>query len=474
MPDRGIAQRGSELMETARQFWRPIINDFNPVGAVRPEDVAKFFVDRYASDPTRSLVQRLQVNLQNSLGQLNPYKALLTGHVGSGKSSELIRLGQELVADFFVVWFDAEMSLATEKVNHFDVLLGMGLAVHAAAEAAGLRPDKRLARNLVNSLARLVRKYEEREGFALRLDQLLDQVFAIALVAGAVGGAPVALLVGTAVIGAGIHQVLKATRIELNVRDDLVRILELPANRVNVIGALNAIIEDVQEKAQKPMFLITDGLDKVPASRARLLFAESALLTEPACALVYTAPVEFYHRLIAGHVTNLFHDYKMLPNPPVHKRLLIGEHWQMAREPNPDGLQIMRQVVAKRLGTRGQSVDDVITPEALEVLARASGGVMRELVRHVRDAATFAQLRGTMRIDETLVQSVVEQQRQEIAPRLTIDHRDAIRRVLRQGALSGGQHEGVEDELLRSLYLLSYEDNRFFWFDTHPNVLPLL
>src|SRR5262249_4459584 len=104
-------------METVRQFWRPIINDFNPVGTVRPEDIAKFFVDRYASDPTHSLVQRLQLNLQNSLGQLNPYKALLTGHVGSGKSSELIRLGQTLEDDFFVVWFDAEMSLAAEKAK---------------------------------------------------------------------------------------------------------------------------------------------------------------------------------------------------------------------------------------------------------------------------------------------------------------------------------------------------------------------
>jgi hypothetical protein len=99
---------------------------------------------------------------------------------------------------------------------------------------------------------------------------------------------------------------------------------------------------------------------------------------------------------------------------------------------------------------------------------------MRELVRYVREAATFAQLRDSTQIDETLAQNVVEQQQQEMAPRLTVDHRDAIRRVLRQGALSGGQHEGVEDELLRSLYLLSYEDSRFFWFDAHPNVLPLL
>jgi len=455
-------------MDTARQFWRPMINAFNPIGTVRPEDVARFFVDRHADDPTRSLVKRFTLNLQNSLGQPQPYKGLLTGHVGSGKSSELIRLGQELGRDFLVVWFDAEMSLTAEKANHFDVLLGMGLAVHAAAESVGLRLPSRLSRNFVDSFARFVRKYEERQGFSLRLDQLLQQVFALVLTtgAGAVAGAPAA---------AGVQGVLKATRLELNVRDELVRILELPANRVQILGALNVIIEAVQAQAHKPLLIITDGLDKVPPSRARLLFAESNLLTEPACALVYAAPIEFYHHLIAGHVTNLFHEYKMLPNPPVYKRPSSGEHWQMDRGPNADGLRVMQRVVARRLRIiEVKQMDDVITPEALKALALASGGVMRELVRSVREAATFAQLLDATRIDEVLARRVTQQQRQEIAARLTMNHREAIRRVLQQGALHGGQHEATEDELLRSLYLLSYEDDQSFWFDAHPNLLSLL
>jgi hypothetical protein len=205
------------MVETVREFWRPIINDFRPVGLVRPEDVSRFFVDRKEDDPARSLVQLLKLSLQNSVGQPNPCKALRTGHRGSGKSSELMRLGQELAGDFFVVWFDAELTLA-EKANHFDVLLGMGLAVHAAAEATDLGPDKRLADNLVKSLARFVRKYEDRKGFSLRLDPLLKQVFAIALVAGAgvVAGPAGIVAAGAAAIGA--KQVLKAIRLELNIR----------------------------------------------------------------------------------------------------------------------------------------------------------------------------------------------------------------------------------------------------------------
>jgi hypothetical protein len=157
-------------MDTARHLWRPMINAFNPIGTVRPEDMRLFFVDRHADDPTRSLVRRLTLDLQNSLGQPQPYKGLLTGHVGSGKSSELIRVGQELSNDFLVVWFDAELSLTTEKANHFDVLLGMGLAVHAAAASVGLRLPPKLVQDFVKSFARFVRKYEERKGFTLNVE----------------------------------------------------------------------------------------------------------------------------------------------------------------------------------------------------------------------------------------------------------------------------------------------------------------
>jgi hypothetical protein len=462
------------MLQTAREFWRSIVNDFRPVGQVRPEEIIRFFVDCHEDDPTRSLLQRLKLNFQNSIGQQHPYKALFTGHRGSGKSTELMRLGQELAGDFFVVWFDAETSL-TETANHFEVLLGMGLAVHAAAEAADLRPNKRLTDNLLRSLAKFVRRYEERKEFSLKLEQLLKQVFAIALTtgAGAVGGPAVAIAAGAAVIGA--DQVFKAIRLELNVRDDLVKTLELPANRQEVIGALNNIIDGVQDKAQKLVLIITDGLDKVSSARARLLFAESTLLTEPACALVYASPIEFHHRLTAGQAVNIFDEYRMLPNPTVQRRPLTGDNWKLARNPDENGLKVMRKVISKRLTARGKIVDDMISPASLDLLARTSGGVMRELIRYVRNAVEFDQLLGKMQIDEMIAQNVVDQQRQDVSLRLTVDHREALRQVMTQGELSGGQRETVEDELLRSLHLLSYQDDiGHSWFDAHPNVLPLL
>ncbi len=351
----------------------------------------------------------------------------------------------------------------------------MGLAVHAAAEAAGLNPDARLADELVKSLAKLVRKFEDRKGFSLRADQLVRQVFAIALVSGAValGGLPAALPAGAFVFGA--DKVLKTARLELKVQDEHVRTLELPANRAGVLGALNKIIEGVQSKADKPLLIITDGLDKVPPNRARLLFADSALLTEPACALVYAAPIEFYHRLTAGQVANLFNEHKMLRNPIVQKRPLTGDNWKLEREPNEDGLGVMRRIVAKRLEAHGKAVDEIVTRAALNLLARTSGGIIRELVHYFHRAATFAQALGKLQIDEAIAQDVINQQRQDIDLRLKTEPREMLRCILKEGQLRGGRGEVEKEELFRSLCLLSYQDDSFnSWFDAHPNVLPLL
>jgi hypothetical protein len=169
----------------AERLWTPIINDFNPVGPTSPEEVKRYFVDRNEKDPTRSLLKRLSKNFRLSKRQPAHYKALLTGHKGSGKSSELMRIGSELSTDYLVLWFDAEKSLVIEKVTVFKVILGLGLAMHKAATHAGLHPNPKLTQKLLNSLSKFVRKHEERKGFSLKLQPLLKQITAMVIGAGA-------------------------------------------------------------------------------------------------------------------------------------------------------------------------------------------------------------------------------------------------------------------------------------------------
>ncbi len=350
-------------MPNLQELWRPMTNNFSPVKQVRVEDVERFFVDRNEADPVRSLIASWKLECQLSIGQPTPYTALLTGHIGSGKSSELLRLGYELANDFFAVWFDAEASLWTETTNHFDVILAMGVAVHAAAQRATLQPDPRLLETFIRSLAKLVRRFEDRKGYRLEAAQLLRQVFAVVLVTGALaaGGLPAALPAGAFLYGA--EKVAKTARVELNVQDTHIRELSSLPNRAEVLGALNAIIADIEQKAQKPLLILVDGLDKVPPSRAELLFVKNDILAAPACALVYAAPIEFSYRSASERrPTDLFGAQRMLPNPAVHQRPPRGEGWKASRDPNEAGLSVMRKVAAKRIEANGRTTGEVITP----------------------------------------------------------------------------------------------------------------
>jgi hypothetical protein len=450
----------------ARQFWSPIINDFQPLDSVwrhETDKLGRYYVDRSAGDPTSSTLEILKEGLLASLGRAKPYRALLTGHRGSGKSSELMRLGEELAGDYFVVRFDAEMILAPESTNHFDIILGMGIAIFAAAQFDGLKPDRKLAEGLLDSLSKFIRNYEEKKGFKLDLTQLLKQVSVGVIKFGALSTVSPALALTAAAF--------EATRLELNVGDEQVRTLELPANRVEVIGALNRIIRWVEEKSGKRMLLIVDGLDKVTTGRARLLFADSSLLGDPSCAMVYAAPIVFYHRAEAWQAEQRFDAYEMLPNVPVFQQLPRKSRPFDARKVNPGGIAVMRRVVERRLELRGLEVDGVIEADAFSQLAQMSGGVMRQLIQRFNKAATYAKMLGKERIDQELADRSVLDHRKQLKARWNNAYRLALTKVLGQRELTGAE---AEDEMLTNDYLLSYRNETDVWLDAHPNVLPLL
>ncbi len=97
----------------------------------------------------------------------------------------------------------------------------------------------------------------------------------------------------------------------------------------------------------------------------------------------------------------------------------------------------MRAVLIKLLDGREKAVAEIITAEAMNTLARASGGVMRELIRLFRDATRIVRLREVTPIDEAIAQDAVGRKQQEIAPRLNTQHREALRLVLQKGTLKG-------------------------------------
>jgi hypothetical protein len=96
----------------------------------------------------------------------NPTCTLFTGHIGCGKSTELLKLRQELEAErFHVVYFESSEDLEMADVDIGDVLLAIARRISQSLEGLKLGEAKGL-RGLLQGAAKVLMTEIELEGSA--------------------------------------------------------------------------------------------------------------------------------------------------------------------------------------------------------------------------------------------------------------------------------------------------------------------
>ena len=95
--------------------FRRILNTFIPNRPLQGQALEDYYVERPHA-PLQPMKAYLRAADQH-------VKVLFGGHRGSGKSTELARLAEDLKDEFFVVPFSAR-SLNLEDLNYVDVVLG--------------------------------------------------------------------------------------------------------------------------------------------------------------------------------------------------------------------------------------------------------------------------------------------------------------------------------------------------------------
>jgi hypothetical protein len=429
-------------------LWRAVYNAFDPQQSPWEEEAARFYVERH----DRPLA-RLMLELTDSI---RPLKAIVPGHRGAGKSWALADLARHLADQFFIVWLDVERSTDIFNVNHLEILFLMGVAAFWAAEQAGLYPDRARLEELVESLETLVQEQTDARDFRVDLDKVLEGVIAVGLGVAATGAAPV----GVAVAGAAA--LLRTVPFSLGVSAETVRRLEVKPHIAEVVRRLNGLLDDVRHTTQRPILMLVDGLDKIETEQARAVFAESLVLREPGCHIVYTVPILLYYSPDLHSARQLFIPYEF-PNVRLYR-----QRQPQARD--GAGYALMRQVVETRLRALDVAPRDVITLEALDRLIEMSGGVMRELVGLVRDATLQVRLVGQERIDEAIANQAVYRLRRQYAAGLSEPYYTELAEVHKTGRRTDSK---ICDKLLQNLYILGYA-NEELWYAVHPNVKPLI
>jgi hypothetical protein len=405
-----------------------IVRFFDPKEALRGQHLRSWFVERAGTPRTR-----LKIALET---QREPQKILFVGHRGTGKSTELNKLAEEIQDSFHTIGFDTLTVTGRSNMRYEDLMLALSTQItrHCIDQELIGRPASDPLRGGWQSLADWWR--EKVAGFSLGAPREVKTLASLSTLLGE--------------IEIGVSQ-SAFTREQLNAFADR----EMP----ELVRRLNWVIGEAEDNLNpKRLLLVVEGLDKVDLEAARHIFRDhTPTITALRAAMIYTFPLALRYSADYQTVRSAFNDDKFLSN-------LSLRHVSGAND--LPGQHALRQIVLSRIEP------DLVTEDALEQLVMASGGIAVQLVKLVNSAAIYALERsaqaGSIELED--VRNAVKDLRRELAANLTLAEWRLLKTRHNDRMLSN------EPEIQQLLYkgaLIEYS-NDVQWCDVHPALWGLL
>ncbi|MEM6503150.1 MAG: ATP-binding protein [Cyanobacteria bacterium P01_C01_bin.89] len=445
---------------------RPTIDYVDFFRAVNPSktlDISKESDRRYYIDFTAVRGDKVIRKLKNRIVRLSPDEptcSLFTGHIGCGKSTELLRLKKELEEEkFFVVYFMGDDYLDTADVDIIDVLLAIAGQIARELEqkippvAEGLRKfllgvrdvllteievkaeakfaDQKLGADtetgevkLSTVFGDLTMKAKNDPGWRSRLNQF---------------------------VGPQLNKLIDG------INDDLIR----PG------------IEQLKGLGYKGLVVIVDNLDRIDnrtkasgRSQQEYLFVDKGeALASLACHKVYTMPLALR---FSNEFSALKQRFTYLPEclPMVQVITQQGEAVQ-------EGIDKLKQMVLARAfptlpeEERFERVSEIFESDAaFDRLCRVSGGHVRDLLKLL---VQWVEEEMDLPLTEVCLEDAITEWSNEMQLMVSSDEWELLRQV-RESKQVSGDEEGYQP-LIRSRMVFEYCNRRQSWFDVNPILL---
>ncbi len=441
-------------MFDVRQFFQ----NTNPARTLDPGDAedSKFYID-FSQVRGEQIITEIK-DLITFYEPENPTCTLFTGHVGCGKSTELLKLRQELEQErFHVVYFESSDDVEMADVDIGDVLLAIARRISQSLTGLKLGEAKGL-RGLIQGAAKILMTEIELEGSA----ELMG--------VGVSGNTE-----GEVSLSAGIGKITARAKNDATLRDRLNQFLGPQKNQL--LEAINEellkpAIAQLKHQGKQGLVVIVDNLDRIDnrpkafgRSRQEYLFIDQhECLRKLHCHKVYTMPLALKFSSEYGLLTARYtDDPKVLPMVPV--RFQTGASCEA-------GMERLRQMVLARAmpnvdeGSRLHHILELFDSEdSLNRLCSVSGGHVRDLLRllngWVRKGRSFPLQRDKL-------EEVIRARRNEMTLQLSESEWDLLRQVRQRKKVGGDQDYQT---LIHSRLVFEYRNQGESWFDVNPILL---
>ncbi len=423
-----------------------------------PED-QKYYID-FSSVRGGEIIGKLKRKI-TVFSPDEPTCVLFTGHIGCGKSTELLRLKAELEQEgFHVVYFESSEDLEMTDVDIGDVLLAIARRVSQSLDKITIEEPRRL-KNLLQGAAKVLNS--EVTGVKLKLPEIPNVP--------KIGDIGITSENEKLSLYFGIGEITTKAKSDSKLREKLNQYLG--PQKTQLLEAINQellepAIASLKQQGKKGLVVIVDNLDRLDTrtkswgrpQQEYLFVDQGEYLTKLNCHLVYTMPLALKFSNDYGNLTQRFEEPKVLPMVPV--QLQDGsEHEQ--------GIALLQQMVLARAfpelneQERLKAVTEIFDhPETLNRLCRVSGGHVRDLLRllngWIMEEMKFPLSRATL---ETMIRA----RRNEMILPISDDEWELLRQVRQRKKVSGDQ--GYQ-ALIRSRLVFEYRDRGESWFDINP------
>jgi hypothetical protein len=426
---------------------------------LRREELAEFFVP--TAEARDEIVSRRE-SLRKILTR-DPHgqsKLLLAGHAGSGKSTELVKLIDELGDGFFVVDFSVvqECNLIHLAVEDLLVVM-MERLVHACQEAnmEGSFAGSGALEEIYHWFTRNTEIVQENREMGMELEAGVDA-------SQSYFGKLVGLLAKWK--SAIRHKTERYTRSEL----------VKPHRLSELTERCNSLIRDVQlALGERSLLVIIEDADKINLADARRIFIEQPrALADLATNLICTVPIFLLYTPDRIETLEPLFQVMVLPMPKV---------FEFDGLPCEKGRTVIRKIISRRMD------EQLIDEEALTWLIEMTGGVLRDVFEVLIVAAEAAESmheRGRQpegKINTQNIRYGLNRRKSEYARSISTIHlpsewsltHEQLYERLRELAKRPRRHlqsDHCAMVLLQAKAVIEYNGEQ--WFDVHPLVKELL